>query len=336
MAKATSKVSTVAYSRERALAAVPQREAGAHKWGVGGLIIIGGAPNFIGAPALAAMGAIRIGAGVVNVAAPRMIIGAVASIVPEASFLPLPDIDISNAKQVRETIAEKLEQSKAMVVGPGIGQDDVSKALMSELLGIASTRSVRAFGFDVPSRPNAVATAANGLASIFTAEKPTVVDADALNWLATQTDWQAMVPANSLVLTPHAGEMARLCGVEIDEVVANPVEIAAAAAQKWQQVVVLKVGPTIVTNGTETILAESTSPALASAGTGDVLAGIIGGLLAQGVGPLEAAALAVYLGTDAVERIVKRVGIHGLIASDLPLAYAETLAALVAGENANA
>jgi len=163
--------------------------------------------------------------------------------------------------------------------------------------------------------------------------KPVVIDADGLNWLAAQERWWDLLPPNQVVLTPHAGEMARLLGVAVDEVLGDPLETARAAAKRWRQVVVLKHGYTVATDGTTALVAADAPVSLATAGSGDVLTGVIGALLAQGVDRMSAAGLAIYVGCRAARRVERRTGVLGLIASDLPLAIAEELAVLEAGED---
>jgi NAD(P)H-hydrate epimerase len=122
--------------------------------------------------------------------------------------------------------------------------------------------------------------------------------------------------------------MSRLTGKSSEEILAAPKEIAKAAAKSWKQTVVLKCGFTIATDGHATIIADDAPPSLASAGTGDVFAGLIGGFLAQGVALLDAAGLAIYLGSRAARNIEGRYGVLGLVASDLPAAVAAEIAAL--------
>lgn len=155
-----------------------------------------------------------------------------------------------------------------------------------------------------------------------------VIDADGLNWLAEQSDWPALLAPGTSVLTPHPGEMARLLKKEVSEVVADPAAAAREAARRSGQVVVLKYDHTAVSNGDETLLAPAAPLSLASAGTGDVLGGMIASFLSQGVMPFEAAALAVYLGCRAALRVETEVGTLGLVASDLPRAVAQEIARL--------
>ena len=311
-----------------AIGVLPRREFGAHKWGAGGLIIVAGGPGYIGAAALSAMAAGRAGAGIVNVAIPRGAMGAVASLVPEAAFLPLTEGDLdSSARRAREAISTKLEKSTAIVVGPGMGDDDYVDALLGAIFGKYAARRISDLGFRKRAAP-VESSQEERAAALLGGDKPAVIDADGLNWLAKQSEWWTTVNPGSLVLTPHIGEMSRLTGKSSEEVLANPLEIAQEAANSWQQIVVLKHGYSIASDGKRTIFADDAPRSLATAGSGDVLAGTIGAFLAQGVAPLDAAGLAMHVGVRAARRVEARFGTLGLVASDLPEAIAEEIAEL--------
>jgi len=304
-----------------ALSALPTREVGAHKWGVGGLVIIGGGPGFIGAPALCAMAAGRAGAGIITVAVPRSAMTALATLVPEAVFVPMPEGDAQEvARRAVELIAPKLERSRAMVVGPGLGDDEYAQAFLAMLFGLRPPKTRAHLGFTPPPK-----TTDSGDIRIVGGDKPAVVDADALNWLAKQPEWWKSVPPGTLVMTPHVGEMSRLLDRSSEEILADPVGVAREAAKRWQQVVVLKCGHTVATDGREALVTDDAPPSLATAGSGDVLAGMIGAFLAQGLAPLQAAGLALFVGSRAARRVEQQYGTLGLVASDLPVAIAETL-----------
>jgi NAD(P)H-hydrate epimerase len=166
-------------------------------------------------------------------------------------------------------------------------------------------------------------------------DKPAVVDADGLNWLAEQPDWWLTCKPQSLVLTPHVGEMERLSEASASDIIADPVGIAKSAAAKWKQIVVLKYGHSIATDGDNVVIAPDAPLSLATAGAGDVLAGMIGGFLAQGVKPLDAATAALFIGPRAARRVELVTGTLGLLAGDLPLAIAEELRDLDQVKGAN-
>jgi ADP-dependent NAD(P)H-hydrate dehydratase / NAD(P)H-hydrate epimerase len=310
--------------RAYALKVLPRRGFGAHKWGVGGLVIVAGAPGFAGAAILSALAAGRSGVGIMNVATPRSLTGAVVVHVPEAATLALPEGEAVGNRKALELLEKKLGKSAALVVGPGLGEDESADALMRALFGGAAGRSRIGFGFGAPT--SGEPGRESGIAQ--DAGKPMVIDADALNWLAKQPDWHALLPAGQAVLTPHVGEMAKLLGKASEEIRADPLATVREAAAAWGQTVVFKFGYTAVSDGTRTLVAEDAPPSLATAGAGDVLAGSIGAFLAQGLAPLDAGALAIHVGMRAARRVEERYGTLGLVAGDLPAAIAEELAAL--------
>ena len=302
-----------------AASVLPRRMPGAHKWGVGGVVIVAGSPPFAGAASLCCAGAGRSGAGIISAALPRSIAPIVVGLVPEVTVVFLPEGESNSvASRAGEAILEKMERSAAMVIGPGLGTDAAATALLGTLFGSSRVRGGIGFGTRATDQGEG---ASQG--SIATAAKPVVVDADALNWLSEQEQWWDRVPPDLLVLTPHAGEMARLLKVEIEEVLANPERVAVESAGHWRQTVVLKGGRTIVASSEGRVVAVDAPPALATAGSGDVLSGSIGALLAQGMSTSDAAALAVYIGSRAADRLARRFGTLGVIASDLPAAIAE-------------
>jgi NAD(P)H-hydrate epimerase len=151
------------------------------------------------------------------------------------------------------------------------------------------------------------------------------VDADGLNILVEIDDWWTKVPAKRLLLTPHTGEMGRLMGLEADEVLADPVSTAEQASKRFNQVVCFKTGYTVVTDGERTVVSEDAPASLATAGTGDVFAGMIGALPGSGCAADRGGGLATYVGCRAARRMEEQVGTLGLIASDLPPAIATEL-----------
>ena len=318
-----SKVEVI--DRATALRLLPKRDEHAHKWGVGGLLIIGGAPGYIGAPALAAQAAGRSGAGIVNLAIPRTSVGATATLVPEAVFLPLPDTESSQgARNALELLAPVAEKSQAIVVGPGLSRDDAASSLLSALFGDVRRSNARSLGFGSLARE----TAAEAPDALVGKDKLAVVDADALHWLSARETWWTQISPYSLVLTPHVGELAALTGRTSDAILADPSGSAVDAANQWRQIVVLKAGKTWVSDGATVRALEEVAPALATAGSGDVLAGSIGAFIAQGLSPVDAASLAIYAGTQAAIRLTRELSSLGVVAGDLPRAIANVLAEL--------
>ncbi|MCX7912533.1 MAG: NAD(P)H-hydrate dehydratase, partial [Dehalococcoidales bacterium] len=147
--------------------------------------------------------------------------------------------------------------------------------------------------------------------------KRQVLDADALNILTRIPEWWQWL-TDDAIITPHPGEMSRLCGLSVDEIQADRVDVARRFAAEWHQTIVLKGAYTvIVTADGHCRISPFANPGLASAGTGDVLAGIIAGLAAQGLNPFDAACLGVYLHGASGEMVKERLGDTGMIASDL-------------------
>jgi len=310
---------------------LPGRAPDAHKWGVGGVIVVAGSPSYPGAAVLASRAAGRAGAGIVLLATSRSVISAVAAAIPEVAFVPLPETESSSgARHAAELIREKAEKARSLVIGPGLGDDDASHGLLGSLFGFGErSQAVRErLGFGGVSAMNADASGAATETNLTGTDIKIVLDADALNWLARQPDWWDHVPPQRLVLTPHVGEMGRLLDRSTDDILADPVDAARTAARTWNQVVLLKGERAVVTDGAQVFVADSGSGALATAGSGDVLAGTTGALLAQTGSPLEAAALATFLGPRAASAVATRFGVLGVIATDLPDAIAAELAKL--------
>lgn len=306
-----------------AASVLPRRGPGAHKWGVGGVVVVAGSPPFAGAAALCCASAGRAGAGIVSAALPRSIIHIVVGLVPEVTVVILGEGDsTSAAKRSAAAIAERMEQSAAIVIGPGLATDESSSALLGALFGSTRTRQEIGFG----SLSGKTDDIDEGV--LARSDKPIVIDADALNWLATQEAWWDRLPAGKVVLTPHPGEMARLIGSSVEEVLNDPEGVALDSARRWRQTVLLKGAMTLVADPGGAVRGVATPPALATAGSGDVLSGAIGALLAQGLAPYDAAALAAYVGGRAGARAAGRFGTLGVVAGDLPVAFAEEMAAL--------
>jgi NAD(P)H-hydrate repair Nnr-like enzyme with NAD(P)H-hydrate dehydratase domain len=287
-------------------------------------MIFAGAPGYIGAAALCAMAAGRAGAGIINLAVSRGLVGPISTLVPEAGFTHLPDADIgSMSRRINEAIAKKAEKCSAFVVGPGLGEDEYANGLVSALLGLSAGAPTNRVGFGLPAPQ-----VASESTSLLQFEKPILVDADGLNALARIDQWYDHVPEFRLVLTPHIGEFSRLTGRPADEMLNDPQGAAVEAARAFKQTIVLKGNPTVVTDGSVVVRTADSPPSLATAGSGDVFAGFIGALLAQGLSAIDAASLAAYVGVRAARRLEGELGTLGVIASDLPRAIAIELAAI--------
>ena len=272
---------------------LPSRPLEAHKGTFGRLLVVAGSRNFVGATVLACGGAYRAGAGLVTLATPRSVYPIAAAALAEATHLPLPETDGGAiSADATASVRESMSEYAAAAIGCGLGQDPETRQFIQELLLDGSSDA------PVPA-------------------VPLVLDADALNALAQIPAWHHTLKA-SAVLTPHPGEMARLYGMTTDQVQERRLDLACQAAQEWGQVVVLKGAFTIVAapDGT-TRISPFANPGLASGGTGDVLTGIIGGLLTQGLSPLDAASCGVYIHAAAAEELRHTIGDAGLMATDL-------------------
>ena len=264
---------------------LPPRPADAHKGTFGRALVVAGSVNFPGAAALAGMGAYRVGAGLVTLAAPSPVQAVVAPQIPEATWVLLPhEVGAISAEAV-EILKGELGASQALLLGPGFGQDPSTGAFITRLLGVGEGSPRTHIGF-VRSESRRGESASL---------PPCVVDADGLKLLSKVDLWPSRLPRPT-ILTPHPGEMAMMTGMSKDEIQADRLAAARHWAAEWGHVVVLKGAFTVVASpeGMATIIPIA-SPALARAGTGDVLAGAIAGLLAQGVAPYGAAVLAAYL-----------------------------------------
>lgn len=272
---------------------IPDRRAAAHKGTFGHSLIIGGSEAYRGAPALAALAVARAGAGTVAIAAPESISDSITPMAPEATHLPLPvddylSLDPQSALFHIE-IALVQKQPAAVGIGPGLMVADGYRDFLPYLVDIL---------------PDDV---------------PLVFDADALGMLSLMPDWWTQTEAPA-VITPHPGEMARLCGTSVEEVQRNRFEITQAKAEEWGVTVVLKGAYTVIASPNEPpSICPLALPALASGGTGDALAGIITGFLAQGLTTSEAAQAGVYVHGTAAALAAQANGnmTSGMLASDL-------------------
>lgn len=285
---------------------VPRRFADAHKSDCGTLLVVAGAVTYVGAPGFVAEAAMRAGAGLATMAIPRAIAGTVAAVVREATLLPLPD-DVERASK---QVGEHAHRFTAAAIGPGLGREEETERFLARLLAIGEARSRPQLGFG-GTGPSA------SREPVLPETLPILIDADGLNWLSGVERWWEQI-RNPAIVTPHPGEMARLTKREPDEIKREPWRTATEFANLWNTVVVLKGGPTVIAAPGDILwVAPGGNPALATAGTGDVLAGTIGGFLAQGLSPLDAAICGVHLGSRAAERAADAIGIYGMVAPDL-------------------
>ena len=281
---------------ELARALLPSRPPDGHKGTFGTALIAAGSIRYWGAPALAARGAFRGGAGLVTLAVPQRLRPALAGQFPEATYPAITDTDTLGVATANLLLGS-LASYGALLVGPGLGE---AASFMTALLD----------GLRSP--------ADGGLLSDDVTAPPLIVDADGLNLLAQMPNWPTRLPPHT-ILTPHPGEMARLVGRPLSAVRDEErVALARESAAAWGHVVLLKGAYTVIAApGGQATLLPFANPLLAVAGSGDVLGGIIVSLLAQGVKPYEAAVLGGYLHGAAGQLAADYWGNAGLLASEL-------------------
>jgi NAD(P)H-hydrate epimerase len=293
-----------------ARALLPARPDDAHKGTFGKVMVVASSLLYPGAASLATAGAARVGAGVVTLATGRSTLGGPGRLA-EVTLRPLAEAEWGTlGEAAADELLKHLEGYSALLIGPGLGRDEPVRAFLERLLGLDQPRARGYIGFRTgPSGDTAAEKQRPEL-------PPMVLDADALNLLSQIEGWWERLPRGRCVLTPHPGEMKRLLKVEeLDEDRAKAAEEAAA---RWGQILVLKGATTVVAEpGGRSALNDGGNAALATAGTGDVLAGAIAGLLAQGLTPFEAATLGVYLHSAAGRLVRAELGDAGALASDL-------------------
>lgn len=293
--RGASTVATSLLTAEYVGRAIPSRSRYGHKGTHGTGLIIGGSPGMSGALALAAKAALRSGAGLVRMATGENMAQFVDGLLEEATTIGLKETPTGRwATGAFGQLKAALASADAVGVGPGLGQNNEILKLLNEI--------------------------------VEQSHKPLVIDADGLNALAQ--DIQVLLHANGpVILTPHPGEMARLTGLNVEEVQANRLELALEKASQWGVILVLKGAATIVASPDgRAFINTSGGPILGAGGTGDVLTGCIVGLLAQGVEPLDAACLGVYChglaGDIIAAEITDRGALAGEVADKLPQALA--------------
>lgn len=265
---------------------LPARPADGHKGTFGRVLIMAGSRGMSGAAALAGLGALRGGAGLVYLAVPREIQAIVASIEPAYLTLGSPaSIEGQFTEEALTRLAPHFAACSAMACGPGWGQCEELQHMVGWLLA------------NIP--------------------RPMVVDADALNLLAGHLEWldESVAPR---ILTPHPGEFARLIDADVQTVQSNRIDLAVEFASRHKVILVLKGAGTVITDGQQVAINPTGNSGMATGGTGDVLTGLTTALLAQGLSAFEAARLGVYLHGLAGDLAAQELSQPGMIASDLP------------------
>jgi NAD(P)H-hydrate epimerase len=289
-------------------ALIPARPRDSHKGTFGKAMLCVGSANYVGAAFLAGSAATRAGAGLVTLALAQTIYPMLASALHETTFVILPDERGVLTPDATSVLGNSLEDYDALLIGCGFGRDVRTIAFVQTLLN-QITNYER-----------------------FARITNLVFDADALFALAQTREWWTQLAPHTAILTPHPGEMATLTGLTRAEVQANRVEIAKKFAAQWQQIVVLKGAHTMIAApdastplSARVMIIPIATPALATAGTGDVLAGTIVAMLAQKLSPFDAASAGAYLHGLAGMIAEKEIGAAGAVASDLLTRLPETI-----------
>ncbi len=309
-------------TRETIRGWLPDRPKDAHKGTFGRALIVAGSINYPGAASLAGIGAYRVGAGLVTLAVPAPIQPMLVPQLPEATWVVLPHEMGVIAEGAAAVLEKELDQTQALLLGPGFGQDPATEVFLDELLSAGAGRARGQIGF-IHARDRK-----EGQISHL---PPCVVDADGLKLMKRISGWPDLLPESS-VLTPHPGEMAVLTDQQKDDIQADRIGAARSWASTWGHVVVLKGAFTVVASpdGRTTVMPFAT-PALARAGTGDVLAGAIVGFRAQGLPAYESAVMGAFLHGRAGELAEEMIGsdasvLAGDVADALPGAMMELIA----------
>ena len=271
---------------EMVFALLPQREPESHKGSYGRLLSVCGSENFVGAAVLSAMGAMRCGVGLIQLASTQTVCHIAASRLIECTYLPLVENSCGRVPaEAIGAILKRMKRSTAALVGCGLGCDEDTEQVVSALIRRANC--------------------------------PLVIDADGINAVAKNINILSE-KRDAVILTPHPGEMARLVGKEIEDVERDRLSIARAFAQEHGVTLVLKGHNTLVACPDGNVFYNTTGNAgLAKGGSGDVLAGMIAGFAAQGIKPELAAVLGVYLHGMAADACAKRLSQYAMQPSDI-------------------
>lgn len=259
---------------------LPERSITTHKGDYGRLLLLCGSKGYTGAASLAAMGALRVGAGLVYLGVPESIYVIEAIKLLEPIIFPLPDQGGMLCEASIPEISKRLHNIDAVLIGPGMGRSEGIEKILLWIL--------RNF---------------NG---------PVVVDADGIYFLRDHID-TLRGRTEPVILTPHEGEFSRLMGKSILDRTAD----AVSAAKELNSIVVLKGHNTVITDGEAVYINNTGNPGMAVGGSGDILAGMITGLLGQGLSPLDAAAVGAWVHGAAGDICAREIGTYGMLPSDM-------------------
>ncbi len=281
---------------------LPVRPVDSHKGSFGHVLAIAGSVGMAGAAMLSSMSALRVGAGLTYLATPRAVLSSLPA--EEVIYKPMPETEAGTfSKDAYAQLKPLASQAQAIILGPGIGLNDDTFELVSKLLN------------DI--------------------DCPCIIDADGLNAIAKKPE---ILENNDgqFVLTPHPKELARLLDCEVSEIQSDRINMAIKAAQKFNAVIVLKGSMTVTANPEGEVFINPTGNAgMATAGAGDVLSGIIGGLLAQHVDPFQAAAAGAYIHGRSGDILAEEIDESGLVAGDIKRGIPFAIASIKNGQRSN-
>lgn len=259
---------------------LPERMNNSHKGNYGKILLLCGSRGYTGAAALAALGALRTGAGLVYLGVPESIYEIEAVKLLEPIVLPFPDTNGMFSAESIEKAAALLPKMDAVLIGPGLGQSEGTSEFVRFVLKNAAC--------------------------------PVVLDADGINVISAHKNILRERTA-STILTPHDGEFARIGGILADD----RCQCAASIAQELNSIILLKGHRTVITDGESCYINQTGNPGMATGGSGDVLAGIIVSLLGQGIAPLQAAAAGAWLHGRAGDICAQEIGQYGMLPQDM-------------------
>ena len=276
---------TTITTKEYVASHLPPREADSHKGTYGTLLTLCGSYGMAGAALLCARGALRSGVGLLRAAVPSSVYPLLVDAVPEAVFLPVAEQDGFFSATAIPAVSDALATTDAVAMGCGLGRGDGQTALVRHVLTHSTV--------------------------------PVILDADGINAVTLHILSEETRSA-PLILTPHPGEMARLMGMTTGQVQADRTGVAQCLARQTDAVVVLKGHRTVIASPDGRVAENPTgNPGMATGGSGDVLAGIIGSLVAQGLSPYDAAVCGVYLHGAAGDVAAQRYSQRGMLPTDL-------------------
>ncbi len=281
---------------------IPKRSPNAHKWSCGHVVVISGSRGFTGAASLTSISALRAGAGLVTLAIPESLNPILEVKLTEVMTYPVDETpEASFSIKAMEKLLKLVERATVVALGPGISQNPETKAMVRQILPLLG--------------------------------KPCVLDADGINALAGHGEVLKSL-RSPIVVTPHPGEASRLLGIETARILKDPIETARDAARELGVVFVLKGAPTVIARPDGYAFVNPTGNAgLATAGSGDVLTGLISGLIAQGMDIADAACAGVFIHGELGDMLLKEKGYYGFLAGDLSERIPQAIASILNWRN---